>query len=479
MTDSRGIPIWNYELSLDRGGITSPDKFFWSALTDSCWGAYRSWCALALWFLDWVLSFDWLHIVAAPVLTTGDAMQSVVNRIGAAGALLTITAVVAVVWMMRGRWATGIWELSIALVIAALASGVFASPVRMLAGENGVIAQSQQWGLQLSAALADGGGSGGQSADQLRKAQAGRLVDTFIRIPTQMINFGQVLDGGKCESAYTEVVKAGPYGADSTIRDKINRCDPVLGKYAASPSASMALGSLLFMPASVVILLLAIVLSGSVIAAGCSAMYQGLKAIVTLVTGLLPGGGRGSLLLTAAEAVMALVIILFTTVFLGIFLQVIQAVFKSGAGDAVPKTFVIVDVLLLVGVFIYRRQRQRFKEAAARMAEWMAKRPGQGVRPTRLPAQQHGPGLGSTAAGVARSAVSLAQLRAMRARARNTGNTYNLDARRQAVIVEGHPGGGGGGGPVDIGPVDTGPPPTGPGHRPGGGGLKRIPARKD
>ena len=251
----------------------------------------------------------------------------------------------------------------------------------------------------------------------------------------------------------------------------------------------MALGSLLFMPASVVILLLAIVLSGSVIAAGCYAMYQGLKAIVTLVTGLLPGGGRGSLLLTAAEAVMALVIILFTTVFLGIFLQVIQAVFKSGAGDAVPKTFVIVDVLLLVGVFIYRRQRQRFKEAAARMAEWMAKRPGQGVRPTRLPAQQHGPGLGSTAAGVARSAVSLAQLRAMRASARNTGNTYNLDARRQAVIVAGHPGGGGGGGPVDIGPVDTGPPPSGPGGRPGGGprgplggpsgGLKRIPARKD
>ena len=108
-----------------------------------------------------------------------------------------------------------------------------------------------------------------------------------------MINFGQVLDGGKCESVYTEVVKAGPYGAESTIRDKINGCDPVLGKYAASPSASMALGSLLFMPASVVILLLAIVLSGSVIAAGCNAMFQGLKAIVTLVTGLLPGGGRG------------------------------------------------------------------------------------------------------------------------------------------------------------------------------------------
>ena len=71
LTDSRGISIWNYELSLDRGGVTSPDKFFWSAVTDSAWGAYRSWCALALWFLDWVLSFDWLQVIAAPLLTAG------------------------------------------------------------------------------------------------------------------------------------------------------------------------------------------------------------------------------------------------------------------------------------------------------------------------------------------------------------------------------------------------------------------------
>ena len=74
----------------------------------------------------------------------------------------------------------------------------------------------------------------------------------------------------------------------------------------------MGLGSLLFMPASVVVLLLAIVLAGSVIAAGCNAMFQGLKAIITLVTGLLPGGGRGSLMLTAAETVIALAIIVFT-----------------------------------------------------------------------------------------------------------------------------------------------------------------------
>ncbi len=487
LSDSRGISIWNYELSLDRGGITSPDKFFWASITDACWGFYRSGVALALWFLDWVMSFGWLHVVATPMIAVGDAMQSVVQRVGAVPVLLTIAAVVAVAWMMRGRWATGIFELAMALVIAALATGVFAQPVRMVAGDNGLIVQSQQWGMELSAALADQAAAG-QSPEQLRKTQTGLLVDTFVRIPTEMINFGRVLDGGKCEGAYTDVVKAGPYGSESDVRDKVGDCDSALKDYADQPTASMALGSLVFMPASLVILLMSMILAGSVITAGCYAIYQSVKAIVSLVTGLLPGGSRGSLMLTFAEAAISLVIILFTSVFLGIFLQVIQAMFKSGSGDAIPKTFVIVDVLLVVGLIIYMRQRKRFKEAAHRLAELLSKRPGAGVKPTRLPGPQTS-GLGSMASSVARSAISLAQLRAMRKTATNTGGIYNLDARRQAVIFAGGQGPNGPG-PIDGGEYTVVPGPGGPRggggggggpHKPlpgPGGGMKRIEARK-
>ena len=68
------------------------------------------------------MSFGWLHVVAIPMIAVGDAMQSVVQRVGAVPVLLTIAAVVAVAWMMRGRWATGIFELAMALVIAAPSS---------------------------------------------------------------------------------------------------------------------------------------------------------------------------------------------------------------------------------------------------------------------------------------------------------------------------------------------------------------------
>ena len=48
LNDTRGISIWNYEMSIDRGGMTSPDKFFWSVLVDIAWQIYRGVCAISL-----------------------------------------------------------------------------------------------------------------------------------------------------------------------------------------------------------------------------------------------------------------------------------------------------------------------------------------------------------------------------------------------------------------------------------------------
>ena len=58
--DTRGISIWKLELSLDRGGVTSPGKLIWSVLTEFLWQFYRAFVAVAIWIIDWVLSFDWL-----------------------------------------------------------------------------------------------------------------------------------------------------------------------------------------------------------------------------------------------------------------------------------------------------------------------------------------------------------------------------------------------------------------------------------
>lgn len=441
LKDSRGISMWNFEMSLDRGGITSPDKFFWAAITDACWGAYRSWCALALWFLDWVMSFTWVSTIASPLLAVGDAMQQIVTNLGLVPTFLTLTALLAGLWMLKGRHTTAIWEVGIACVIAALASGVFAQPVQMIAGSDGYIVKANQVGQELAAALATGEASG-KSPEQLRQEQTGQLVDTFVRQPTQMINFGQVLDGTVCEGAYNDIVAGGPYGNDADIRDAIADCDKGLGDYAAKPSASMALGSIVFFPAAFVILAMCLILGGSVIAAAVWAMFQSLKAIVTFVTGLLPGGGRGSLMLTAAETIVALLIVIFTSLFLSVFLLVIQAMFAASEGESIPKTFVIVDVLIIIGIIVYWRQRKQLKTSAQRLAQWMSQRPG-GAPATRLPERAPGLSMG-TAASAARTVTGLAQLRAQRTLAnRDPGPTF-VDNRQQAAVFFPFPRGNGG-----------------------------------
>ena len=492
--DSSGISVWNHEFSVDRGGVTAVDKFLWSGIAEGFWGGYRVICILGIWFLDWALSMQWLQIVAAPLLAVGDAMRGVVNGIGVVPTLLTLTAMIAVVWMARGKWSTGIWELALACVIASLASGVLADPVRMVAGPDGYITQSALAGQEIASELATGDAAG-KTPQQLRDEQTGQLVDTFIRQPTQMINYGAVLDGGPCEGPYNEVVADGPYGPESDIRDKVNDCESVYGDYAANPSVSMAVSAFVFAPAAFIILAMAVVLAGSVLAAGCTVLYQGVKAIIALVIGLLPGGGRQSLMLTVAEVLMNLLILLITSIFLSVFLLVVQALFESGSGDSIAQTFVVVDVVLLVGIIIFWRQRANIKKASERLATWMSQRPGGGSA-TRMPKRSGGElgAVAGTTMGAVRTASGLSQARQMRAAAKRPAGASYVDARTQNAFF-GSGQGGSDQGPLQMPHQDLRPPASGstqralspgsgarpmPGPGPGGGSggaMRRIQGR--
>jgi hypothetical protein len=369
-----------------------------------------------------------------------------------------------------------------ALLIATLAAGVFAQPVHLIAGDNGLIMRAQQAGLELAGELASGQNGDSLSPEQLRKQMIGQMVDTFVRQPAQMINFGRVLDGGRCQQAYNDVVRGGPYGLDDNIRDKINNCDSDLGDYADEPSAGMATGAFMFEPASAIILIFAVVLAGSVIAAAVYAMFLALKAIVVLVTGLLPGGARGSLFMTIAETAIALVIIVFTNVFLGVFLMVLQELFRDATGSSIPKTFVIFDVLLIVGIGVFWRFKKRLKESAQRLAQWMSQRPG--GQATRLP-ERRAVGLGSWAGKALSTASQLSMIQSRRASRVGGGGVYNIDARRQSVSFFGFSPQGHGDDPSGVQsppPSDGGGPTRPPTPFPGAPGssppLARIEARK-
>jgi hypothetical protein len=381
--DSHGISIWKYELSLDRGGVTDAGKLVWSVITEWMWQFYRGYVAVAIWIIDWVLGFAWLATIADPVMSLGDSLTVVVDRFGLPPVLLTITALAAVTWMMRGRWVLGVFELFLSLLIASLAVGALANPVGLVAGKDGLLIQSRDLGLAVSAGLVDDGDISG-SPDELREQVTATLADTFIRQPTQLLNFGEVVDGGDCEDTYDDVVQAGPYGTDDDIRTAMGDCEDRLGEVAENPNAGMAMSAGVLYPAAFIVLLFAIILAGTVLVASVQALYRGVKLIVDLVLGLLPGSARGGLWMSVADLVMALVTVVFATVFLTGYLLLIQAVFAAG-GTARMQTFFAVDTLLVVGIVVFWRGRGRIKAASERLAHALAKRPGAG--PSNLPAR--------------------------------------------------------------------------------------------
>lgn len=381
ITDSHDIPITRFgTLSLDRGGVTHAGRLAWSVLTEMVWTLYEIFIVICCWLIDWTLSMDWVSWLATPVMSLGDNLQHIVDSFGLTPTLLTITACVACLWMMKGRWVLGIFELFMSMIIASLAIGILANPVRLVAGPDGMLTKSRDAGLQIAVGLKNDGNVSGDS-EQLRKELVAGVADAFLRQPNQIVNYGEVLDdkGGDCVKTYNEKVGDSDKDAASDVKDACDIDTDKTGVDPNDPSSGLFFNAVALSPAGIIALLFSAILCGAVLVAGAYALYQSLKLVVALVAGLLPGGARGSLWMTFAELAISMVTIVFAIVFLSAYLLLLQGIFASTAdGGGGMKAFFVMDLLLVVGLVVFWKGRARIKAASGRLAAAMAKRPGGG-----------------------------------------------------------------------------------------------------
>jgi len=484
LTDSRGISVWSYGMSLDGGGLTSPGKLVWSFPTELLWQIYRAMVVFAIWFIDWVMGFTWLGWIATPVLALSAALRAVVAQLGLGPLFLTILAAVAGMAIIRGRFALGLFEVLMGCVVAALAVGGLSNPVGLVTGDSGYIMRARDLGIELSAGLAHNGDTTG-SADKLRTQIGQTLADTFVRTPHALVNYGRPIAGDRCESVYNDALRQSAKETDSSyVRDKVSGCDGSMGVVAANPNAGMAMSAFVLTPAALLVLGFALLLCGALLMAAARVLYESLKLVVTLVTGVLPGSGRGSLWQGIGNLVMALATMTFTIVFLTGYLLVLQAVFGNSGSGGVPvmATFVLVDVLIVIGAILFWRARKRLQEAAARLAALLATRPGGGA-PSKLPPAQHGGGL-ATAQNMVQRRLLSRSLRTVAAGSLTGGDHAGDDAKWVGAGTAGSTTTSAftrlttvprrGGGTSDPGPTTTGPggpsAPTGPAGGPPAGG---------
>ena len=95
--------------------------------------------------------------------------------------------------------------------------------------------------------------------------------------------------------------------------------------------------------------------------AAAAALGSAVKAIPALVFGILPGAGRGSLLKTASTVIMSILIMVFAVVFVAAYLLVVRSFFNTESGGLMEK-FVFVDIVLLVGLVMFRRGIKRLRK---------------------------------------------------------------------------------------------------------------------
>lgn len=381
--DSNGVPVWKYALDFDEGGWTSPGKSFWASIIGFMWGLYKIVVLIPLWLLDWVLQMSWIQILSTPALILGDAMQQMVDQFGLTRVFLMVTVMVAGLMVFRGRVATGIYEICASMIMAALALGLLAQPVQLIAGPGGWLEQTHRAGLEISVTLSNASTDEKLTTDQLREQQMAMLADVFVSKPYQVVNFGQVLDG-ECEAKYAEAMRDKEFGQAPEARDAIEDCDEDAAEYASNPSSEAMVPVWVFVPGAAAIMVLSMMVAGAVLLAGANAIFQSIKLVLTLLTGLLPGKARGPVWATFANTLVALALVVGCSAFLGGFIVMVRAIFDRGAEDNLSPlaAFAMVDVVLIVGAIVFWQWRRQVSRAAGRLAEAMSTRPGGGGQAT-------------------------------------------------------------------------------------------------
>ena len=380
-TDSYGLKISQYELSLDRGGLTDQSTLVLTMLLTFLWDIYRWWIAFLAYVLDWTIGMTWVTWITGPLNDTAVHLrEAVLQPLGATGfdqqGLIALFCLIAGtaggIAIFRGR--AGGWVTMISSAcIAALAVGVLAAPVVLFAGNDSEPAKPLRYAQRIGVEIGNAAVTGQLSNTAMdsrteTEPVAGRiLLDTFIRPVHQTLNYGASIDqDNKCVGTYDKALKAGPYGGDAAkARKAVGACNDKYGDYADNPNNSWVFGLQTFELAALLlgalILVFVVLLWFAVI---CLA-WAAVQAMFHTVWAIMPGDSRGPLIRDLADILISLTYVVTGIALLSVIMEMIKRVLQSNAEVPIFAQFIAVDFMLVAGLVLlitnYVRHRRGSK----------------------------------------------------------------------------------------------------------------------
>lgn len=380
LTDTHGVSVWDFDLQFDTGsflGVPDVGTQIYSTLTGLFWGWYRNLVSVQIWVLDWVLGMDWLGFILSPLAGISVIVQSMVSQIGILSLTLIILAFVVGFWLIRGRYAGGFMELLIGCAIAALATGFLANPMATIGGPNGVIMQSRDAGMSIATGFATEGASFEQNTDAIRDGLKGQLVDTLVRTPHQILNYGAMIDGTACEGRYDEHV-----GQDDAA-EQIGSCDPALGEAASSVSEGTVVAAISLLSSAFVFLVLSVVIVGGTIFAVLLLGWSAIKLLWQLPVGVVSSDTRGALFKTFASVAFGCFLVAIATVFLVAWMKMLLGFYGATSGLPFLVRLYLFNTVVIAGAVAYVIAGASVRKGLRTLAERLAK---MGASPSKIPA---------------------------------------------------------------------------------------------
>ncbi|MBE1877530.1 hypothetical protein [Myceligenerans pegani] len=350
LEDTSGVSTDRFVLQWDTGPAWNPmnvDSEIFSTLAGMFWSWYRDIVAVQIWVLDWVLGMDWLDYVLSPLAGLSLIVQSMIAQIGLLSLTLIILAFVVGFWLLRGRYAGGFMELLIGCVIAALATGFLANPMGTIGGENGVIMQSRDAGMDIATGFATEGASFERDTAAIRDGLKGQLVDTLIRTPHQIINYGSMIDDTRCEGTYTDAV-----GTDDAV-ERIGGCDDRYAESAQQIDAPKVVSTLSLLSTGFVFLLLSVVIVGGTLFAVVLLGWSAIKLLWQLPVGVVSSGTRAQLFRTFASIGLGCILVAMATMFLVAWMQMLLGFYDATDGMPFLVRLYLFNTLVVAGAVFY------------------------------------------------------------------------------------------------------------------------------
>lgn len=362
-TDSHGITIIQYQMSLDEGGLTFPATAALAFFAVSLWSLYTFFIGFVAWLVDWIVSMQWLDWIINPLTTLQTTLRqqllnplgfSTIGSTGAIGFLLLLAAGVGGWHLIRGRHGRGLGEWVMSAAAAAIAVGVLASPVTLFLGDGDgpaiPLEKARDLGVGL-ARMADGQPATGRDGPQFGSI----LVDAFIRPAHQIINYGTYIDvdDTKCVTTYDKTLKAGPYTKPAQARDRIGGCDPQLRDRAEAVSY-FRIVTLVVVFEQTALLVSAVILVFAVLTVVAVLMlgWSSLKILIHAPLAIAPGDSREPLLRDLVDIGVGYCYLVGNLLLLSIVLQLVKAVFASPGTVPILVRFVGVELMLWAGIIM-------------------------------------------------------------------------------------------------------------------------------